>query len=39
LTHKKPFDDEAVTGGAIAEGSGETQGKYLKGIKGYPVRK
>ena len=30
--YTKSYDDEAVTAGAIGEGSGENQGKYLKGI-------
>jgi len=29
----KWYDDEAVAAGAIGEGSGENQGKYLKRIK------
>jgi len=31
--HTKFHDDEAEIAGAIGEGNGEKQGKYLKGIK------
>ena len=37
--HTELYDDETVIAGATEEGNGEIQGKYLKGIKGYPVRK